>query len=458
MERNLRLSSSAMARVGRMEKALPQLTMRNVDRAELQYISTVNGFLSDNPILCALLDRQRNLAARSEKEGNISGKERTGSGGYRQRMEEKKDGPRGGEVDDDMDGIAYDMIMGNFSRLTLFLSEEEKHDAEEILNSATLLELSDVNTRDSTSDTGQPTGIVQLEEVDTADKLTLLLQKRMRDLEAETCRRLIAWEDEKKYSATGNATRRRDTMEAQSLESLFETLDNLDKELEDMEEWLSDRAAVIQPLTDECREVEEVNRELEQQQYSHELLSIELGRLLDGLDVEKEVEDILLNPMSKMVFLKNGDIDIKQSESGVDEIYQAGKALKMSFDKVHDEGGVHLRAINGRVEGLLNISNKFCHSVAQIMVSVMKRTIVEVGDNDGSDKDVKNATHAAIAKSIRTVSTVFANLRSFLHSRPPGIIIFLILFDTHVFTDATPIPIIITCLHQAYRSPCTPET
>jgi hypothetical protein len=37
----------------------------------------------------------------------------------------------------------------------------------------------------------------------------------MRDLEAETYRRLIAWEDEKKYSISGNAPTRRDTMEAQ---------------------------------------------------------------------------------------------------------------------------------------------------------------------------------------------------------------------------------------------------
>ena len=41
--------------------------MRNVDRAELQDISTVNGFLSDNPILGSLLERQRNLAVGLEK-------------------------------------------------------------------------------------------------------------------------------------------------------------------------------------------------------------------------------------------------------------------------------------------------------------------------------------------------------------------------------------------------------
>merc|ERR1712205_59005 len=83
-----------------------------------------------------------------------------------------------------------------------------------------------------------------------------------RDLEAETCRRLIAWEDEKKYSHEGTTPSKRDTNEGQSLSVLFKTLDQLDRDLENMEEWLSDKAAAIKPLTDDCREVEEVNREM----------------------------------------------------------------------------------------------------------------------------------------------------------------------------------------------------
>ena len=178
-----------------------------------------------------------------------------------------------------------------------------------------------------------------------------------------------------------------------------------------MEEWLSDKAAAIKPLTDDCREVEEVNRELDQQKFSYELLSIELGRLLDGLEVEPGVLDVLMNPTKRMFYHPNGDINVKESESSVEEIYLAGKALKMSFDKVQEESGVHLRAVSERVEGLLQVSNSFCQAVAGIMVGVMKRTIVEVGDADDastSKQESKNASHATIAKSIRSVST-FAN-------------------------------------------------
>ena len=416
--------------------------MRHVDRAELQYISTVNGFLSDNPVLCALLERQRNLNLNLKGGGNgnltVTSGARSGAGtgagaggsspaggkdhenqrDRKARMEESK--REHGQIDDEMDGIAYDMIMGNFGRVTLFLSEGEKHDAEEVLN-ATIIErdangnaiISDGGDRDRDRDQGLGNSeVFNLEESgDTAENLTQLLQKRMRDLEAETCRRLIAWEDEKKYSVSGNAPTRRDTMEAQSLSSLFQTLDGLDKELEDMEEWLSDKAAAIKPLTDDCREVEEVNRELDQQKFSYELLSIELGRLLDGLEVEPGVLDVLMNPTKRMFYHPNGDINVKESESSVEEIYLAGKALKMSFDKVQEESGVHLRAVSERVEGLLQVSNSFCQAVAGIMVGVMKRTIVEVGDADDastSKQESKNASHATIAKSIRSVSS-FAN-------------------------------------------------
>lgn len=50
----------------------------------------------------------------------------------------------------------------------------------------------------------------------------------MHDLEAETYRRTIAWsEDEKKYSVNGNAA---------ANVIFFQTLDNLDKELQDTED------------------------------------------------------------------------------------------------------------------------------------------------------------------------------------------------------------------------------
>ena len=370
--------------------ALPTLTMRNVDRAELQYISTVNGFLSDSPVLCALLEkeRQRHTAAALEKD-NVETSENLGRPGREGASisEEKK------SAVDEMDGIAYDMIMGNFSHLTLFLTEEEKKDAEEVLNSTIW--------QDGKTSEGSK---VNIDEISTAETLTGMLQKRMRDLEAETCRRLIAWEDEKYYNSTGNIPmhNRRDSMEALSLSVLFQTLDDLDDALEGMEEWLSDKAAVIKPLTDDCREVEEENRQLGFQRSSYRLISAELKRLLSGLEVPDDVETILKDPTSKMVYHADGNIDIEKSQAGVEDIYLAGRALKEAFDKIQDEGGVHLRGVKHRVEGLLTLSNSFCDTIATTITLVMERTVAEIVGND--DFDYLSSTHATIGKSIRVVS------------------------------------------------------
>ena len=80
------------------------------------------------------------------------------------------------------------------------------------------------------------------------------------NLEAETCRILIAWEDENFYFETGTRPKRRDTMEALSLSNLFTTLGDSNIELERMEEWLDDKAITIQSLTQDCKEMEEENR------------------------------------------------------------------------------------------------------------------------------------------------------------------------------------------------------
>ncbi len=368
--------------------ALPTLTMRNVDRAELQYISTVNGFLSDSPVLCALLEkeRQRHTAAALERESNEAS-ENIGRPRSASIAAEKK------SAVDEMDGIAYDMIMGNFSHLTLFLTEEEKQDAEEVLNSTIW---QDGKTADGSK--------VNMDEISTAETLTGMLQKRMRDLEAETCRRLIAWEDEKYYNSTGNIPlhNRRDTMEALSLSVLFQTLDDLDEALEGMEEWLSDKAATIKPLTDDCREVEEENRQLVFQRSSYRLISAELKRLLSGLEVPDDVEKILRDPTSKMVYHPSGEINIADSQAGVEDIYLAGRALKEAFDKVQDEGGVHLRGVKDRVEGLLALSNSFCDTIANTITLIMERTVIEIEGKD--DVDELSTTHKEIGRSIRLVS------------------------------------------------------
>ena len=367
---------------------LPPLTMRNIEKSELQYVSTMNGFLTENPMLLALLERQRNITVLDKglNQSGIRGKTRGISS-----HEEKSSGS------DEMNGIAYDMIMGNFNNMTLFFNDEEKKDAEEVFNSIFR------PSEDNADDKDESEGKFDFDDIETSDVLTNLLRNKMRMLEAETCRRLIAWEDEKVYAASGIAPDKRDTVESLSLANLFSTLDTLEKELENMEEWLLDKAAAIKPLTDDCQEVEEENRQIEQQKYSFELLSIELERLLDCLEIDKDVENILKNPKSHLEYNSHGSIKLEQSGSGVEDIYRAGKVLKQAFDKVYEDKGIHLRSVSERVEGLLQISNTFCENVANIIISVMKEAAKTAVENDVGI-EVKNISHTAVAKCLRNVS------------------------------------------------------
>ncbi len=366
---------------------LPPLHVRNLDRAELQYVATVNGFLRDSPTLCALLDRQRFIGvgrgtAKAEGKGlliNEAGEEK------RAELEE-------------MDGMAYDLMMGNFStRVAIFYSADERADAEDVLNGTEWT--FSLNSDDTAAATA-------------AERLSMLLQKRMRDLEAETCRRLIAWEDEKHYSVTGqssffSSTARRDTVDALSLASLFTTLDSLDKELGGMEEWLQQRAAEIKPLTDDCRDIEEENRQLEQQWKSYDMLGAEMRRLLQGLDIDKSLEKVLKSPAGTLVYDGNGRIDVEASERGVDRIHQAGKALQEALEHAQKAGGVHLRAVSERVEGLESISTTFCTALAQIIVTVMEQFKTDVVAASDNGKVSKSDTHTMIAKKIRDTQRRF---------------------------------------------------
>jgi len=350
------------------DRLLQPLNVRNLDRAELQYVATVNGFLRDSLALCSLLDRQRDI----------------GSGQHADMRAFEED-----EKKDEMDGMAYDMMMGNFStRVAIYHSADERADAEEVLN-ATHFEA----------------GIE--EEDSAADILASKLQDRMKELEAETCMRLIAWEDEKHYSIVGQNPYERESEDAMSLGNLFRTLDLLDKELETMEVWLHDRAAVIKPLTDDCRDIEEENRCLEQQWKSYEVLSEELRRLLTGVGIPKQSEKVLNNPASALVYSADGSIDIEASESGVDKIHHAGKALKEAMENAKKAGGVHLRAVNERVEQLVKMSSVFCTALAQIIVTVMEqiKSLVMVASDNG--KVSKSDTHAMIAKKIRDTQRKF---------------------------------------------------
>jgi hypothetical protein len=359
---------------------LPPLNIRNLDRAELQYVATVNSFLKADATLCALLDRQRELA-RDREDGPIK------EGG-----EEKEE--KGG----DRDGMAYDLMMGNFAtRVAIFHSADERAEAEEILNS-TEWTLS-LNSEESAAATA-------------AERLSLVLQRRMRDLEAETCRRLIAWEDEKHFSVTGQAglfaqNANRDTVDALSLAHLFTTLESLDRELSEMEDWLEDRVLAIKPLTDDCADIEEENRQLEQQWKSYDLLGSEMRRLLKGLVIDEELELILGNPASALVYDDAGNIQVEESEEGVDSIYDAGKALQEATEHAEKAGGLHLRAVSERVEALAQASDFFCTALAQIIVTIMEQFKTEVVAASDHGKVSKQDTHSMIAKKVRDTQRKF---------------------------------------------------
>jgi len=301
-----------------------------------------------------------------------------------------------------MDSLAYNMLMGNYNtRMTLFVSEEEKRDAEQVLNSTPWYQHGEEKTD---GDGGRPHDAAA-----SAEALAQLLQKRMRDLEAETCRRLIAWEDEKHYSVTGSVPDhvQRDTVDALALAALFNTLDLLDVELGEMEEWLQERARVIKPLTDDCAGIEEENRQVEQQWTSYDALGSELRRLLDGLDAPPKLRKTISNPGAVLAYDSAGNVDAKKSEKGIDEIYQVGRFLKDAIDRVESEGGVHLRAVSERVEKLAGMANQFCTSLAQIVVTVMEQLSSDVVATTDFTKSSNDETHTVVAKQIRDAQRKF---------------------------------------------------
>ena len=366
---------------------LPPLNVRNLDRAELQYVATVNTFLADSKVLRKLLERQRKFI---EEDGPTSSglKTTTGKGEEKVEMEE-------------MDSLAYAMMMGNFNtRVSLFQSESERKDAEEVLNST--------EWTSNSLPKEETTAVVSV-----AEKIGLMLQMRMRDLEAETCRRLIAWEDEKLYSSSGGAKVMssplddRETVDALALASLFKMLDSLDQDLEKMEGWLQERAAAIKPLTDDCADIEEENRQLEQQWKSYDMLGAEMKRLLLGSEINSDMEKVLKNPASALVYDSNGRVIVEESEEGIDKIYKAGKALLDAIEYPKQSGGMHLRAVRERCDRLEEITKVYCTALAQIIVTVMEQFKTDVVAESDHGKVSKNDTHATIAKKIRDTQKKF---------------------------------------------------
>ena len=335
------LCMSVVERNSRGTNFLLPLNVRNVDRAELQYIATINGFIPQNEAIRTLLERQRKLILDNETSIMMM----TAGPASTSNSDTGKDAPvetltqQQQQQPLDMDEMAYDLMMGNFAtRVTLFHSDDERKDAEEILNSPEWTDmftstLNNNNTNNSSSG-GVATNSSSSSSaaMNVAERLTYILQSRMRDLEAETCRRLIAWEDEKHVSLSNkaklhDASDSRDTVDALALASLFKTLESLDSELKAMEDWLQERAAAIKPLTDDCADIEEENRQLEQQWKSYDMLGNEMKRLLHGQELDETTETILKNPASVLVYDEDGLVNVDESDDGIERLYDAGKAL-----------------------------------------------------------------------------------------------------------------------------------
>lgn len=261
------------------------------------------------------------------------------------------------------------------------------------------------------------------------------------------CVLCITREDEKYYSATGERPEGDNSQNDNtlSLNDLFSTLQSLDDELEKMEEWIQDRARMIKPITDECHGIEEENRMLEQQWVSYETLGTELKRLLGGLVLPRGLMSVLENPGSVIVYDNAGNVNVNASEDGVELISQAGQALKLALDTAENEGGIHLRAVSDTVKVLSATCNKFCRSLARIIVTVME----QLAKSECTRPDVaigKGDDHSSCAKKIREVR--YYVRCSYYH---------LASSSHHVITDTTSVPSIAAFLHQNDRSTCTPQ-
>jgi len=78
--------------------------------------------------------------------------------------------------------------------------------------------------------------------------------------------------------------------------SLMAVLDGLDGELSLIELWPEGCKETIRPLTDECHEIKEENRALEQQWRNYGRLVVEMDRLLQGLNIASGLLNMVHNP------------------------------------------------------------------------------------------------------------------------------------------------------------------
>ncbi len=136
----------------------------------------------------------------------------------------------------------------------------------------------------------------------TGESLQLFLQKRMRQLETDACKRFIVWKDEKCNSADAIYT----VIKPQKSTWLFQIFVprralhyvryfRCRPGSDGGEAWLQDRSTFLRPLSIDCCEIEEENKGLEQQWKSYALLGEQLNQLLSGLDVSKKIKEVLKN-------------------------------------------------------------------------------------------------------------------------------------------------------------------
>ncbi len=289
--------------------------LEGLDKEELEFASSVHGFLADNPTLCALVESaDNNLNAQNSSESFKT--------------------PNKGS--------------GSQNSKNLFSNRQEELDAEKVLN-----ELPWATT--------------------TVDGLKVLLQERLTSLENDTCTNLIQWEEDQANP---------DTI-LTPLSTFTTTLKSLDAELEEMENWLVDKIETLQPLTDDCKNIENENLALEHTWKSYASLASEMDRLLNGLSISPESESMLNDPVAFLLpnASEDGHVNPQHiSKESVETIASSGTRLRHALDKAAMGGGVHLLAVNERVETLLKISGRFCKSLSDFLIKLF--------DTVGSDMSV----------------------------------------------------------------------
>jgi hypothetical protein len=245
--------------------------------------------------------------------------------------------------------------------------------------------------------------------------VSLTLGPRFAQLESDCCNQLISWEED------SIATRESVAGRKLALSSLITTLDDLDGELESMEMWLLDRTAAVKPLTDDCALIEEENNALEQTWRSYASLTTEMDRLLNGLEIDEELQAVLKDPLSTLLgsnannssrHINLDDID----DSAVENIASAGTVLRAALDRAAEGGGVHLAAVNERVADLMKTEETFCRALGDFVL----RILAEAGEDFASGLYVVDAGGEKLEIRL-TIVTLFQHVfRSSQPSKKPG--------------------------------------